>query len=186
MFPQKRPTEILPFFELASRDALKLLLTVQGATELENTAATIPNFQVILRSNQNTQSLRNLTAEHVNKLIKVPGIVISCTKIRAKATEVFVQCTKCNNTKRIPCKGPMGGVSIPTHCDGTGVPRAGPDGNPLACGRDTFVVVADNCEYVDQQTLKMQESPEVSWNSGTTIYQCRSHSCQLIAQSEIR
>jgi DNA replication licensing factor MCM5 len=29
------------------------------------------------------------------------------------------------------------------------------------CGDDPYVIMADNCEYVDQQTLKLQESPEV-------------------------
>lgn len=32
---------------------------------------TIPDFQVIFHSNQLCQSLRDLTAEHVSKLIKV-------------------------------------------------------------------------------------------------------------------
>jgi hypothetical protein len=31
----------------------------------------IPDFQVVLNSSQSPQSLRNLTAEHVNSLIKV-------------------------------------------------------------------------------------------------------------------
>ena len=29
------------------------------------------------------------------------------------------------------------------------------------CGRDSYVIIADNCEFIDQQTLKVQESPEV-------------------------
>ena len=42
----------------------------------------IPDFQIILQSGEVPQTLRNLTAEHVNQLIKVPGIVISCSKTR--------------------------------------------------------------------------------------------------------
>jgi hypothetical protein len=42
----------------------------------------IPDFQIILQSGEIPQTLRNLTAEHVNQLIKVPGIVISCSKTR--------------------------------------------------------------------------------------------------------
>ena len=48
----------------------------------------------------------------------------------------------------------MGGVSIPYKCDGGGAP-----GND--CGPNPFVIMADHCEYIDQQTLKLQESPEV-------------------------
>jgi DNA replication licensing factor MCM5 len=29
------------------------------------------------------------------------------------------------------------------------------------CGPNPYIVMADNCEYMDQQTLKLQESPEV-------------------------
>jgi DNA replicative helicase MCM subunit Mcm2 (Cdc46/Mcm family) len=36
----------------------------------------VPDFQIVLRSSQFPQSLRSLTSEHVNKLVKVPGIVI--------------------------------------------------------------------------------------------------------------
>jgi DNA replicative helicase MCM subunit Mcm2 (Cdc46/Mcm family) len=67
----------------------------------------VPDFQIILKSNQNTHSLRDLTAEHVNSLIKVPGIVISCSKARSKAVEVVIRCTKCRNTKSLSCKAAM-------------------------------------------------------------------------------
>lgn len=48
----------------------------------------------------------------------------------------------------------MGGINIPGHCDRNGAP--GED-----CGPSTYVIMADQCEYIDQQTLKLQESPEV-------------------------
>jgi DNA replication licensing factor MCM5 len=48
----------------------------------------------------------------------------------------------------------MAGAQIPKRCDRDGGP--GED-----CGPGSFVVMADICEYIDQQTLKLQESPEV-------------------------
>lgn len=66
---QRRPVEFLEKFESAAKDALKNFLTEQSV--LEASVGTIPDFQVILRSSQLSHSLRNLTAEHVNKLIKV-------------------------------------------------------------------------------------------------------------------
>lgn len=48
----------------------------------------------------------------------------------------------------------FGGVAIPGKCDRDG--RGGDE-----CGPNPFVVMGDNCEYIDQQTLKLQESPEV-------------------------
>lgn len=59
----------MTFFEAGAKDALKMSLTAENRDILNQT--TIPEFQIILRSNQNTQSLRTLTAEHVNSLIKV-------------------------------------------------------------------------------------------------------------------
>ena len=48
----------------------------------------------------------------------------------------------------------MGSVTLPLNCD-----RDGQDGDD--CGRDSFVIMTDNCEFIDQQTLKLQEAPEV-------------------------
>jgi DNA replication licensing factor MCM5 len=94
---QTRPTEILPFFEAGAKDALRVFLTQQGAEQLND--STVPDFQVILVSSEKTQSLRNLTAEHVNRLLKVPGIVISCSRLRVKANLVVVRCTVCGTLK---------------------------------------------------------------------------------------
>lgn len=47
----------------------------------------------------------------------------------------------------------MGGAQIPTTCDRDGAPGEN-------CGPSPFVILADNCEYIDQQTMKLQESPE--------------------------
>ena len=63
------PAEFLSIFESAAKEALKLFLTSQGVSAVSDKS--IPNFQIILISSQNSHSLRNLTAEHVNKLIKV-------------------------------------------------------------------------------------------------------------------
>lgn len=81
------------FFEAGAKDALKMSLTVENRDVLNQ--ATIPDFQIILKSNQNTQSLRTLTAEHANTLIKVPGIIITSSKTRPRATLVCARCTKC-------------------------------------------------------------------------------------------
>jgi DNA replication licensing factor MCM5 len=75
---------------------LKALLILENQKEVSDMRE---EFQIVLKSNQNTQSLRTLTAEHVNSLIKVPGIVISCSKTRSKAVEICAKCTKCQTVK---------------------------------------------------------------------------------------
>ena len=66
---QDKPALFMEYFEKAAKDALRTFLTDKSATEAN--VGSIPDFQVILRSAQLSQSLRNLTAEHVNKLTKV-------------------------------------------------------------------------------------------------------------------
>lgn len=85
------------FFEAGAKDALKMSLTVENRDVLSQT--TIPDFQIILRSNQNIQSIRTLTAEHANTLIKVPGIIITSSKTRPIATLICIRCTKCQCVK---------------------------------------------------------------------------------------
>lgn len=169
--PQENPAEYISIFEAGCKDALKLSLTSQGSVDAESNDANIPDFQVILKSSQNPLSLRQLTAEHVNKLIKVmkghvhnfltvyvhlsifskvPGIVIKTSEVQSKATIVAVTCSKCRSNKLIPARDPLSSVAIPNKCDGQG-----------DCPMQSFEVNVDLCEYIDQQRLKLQESPEV-------------------------
>jgi len=61
---------MLPLFEKGARDALNNLLTNQSLEAAANQNLT-DDFQVILQGAHAPQSLRSLTAEHINKLIKV-------------------------------------------------------------------------------------------------------------------
>lgn len=147
---QTRPTEIMHFFEVGAKEALKLSLTMQNEDLISQ--PNVPDFQITLKSNQSTQSIRNLTAEHINSLIKVPGIVITCSKTRSKATSISIRCTKCQTVKTLPNKNAIGAVQIPSKCEA---------GTVDDCGPYPFVIMADKCDYIDQQNLKLQESPEV-------------------------
>lgn len=68
MLSQSKPNETLPYFEAGAKDALKQSLTTQNQEQLQSNQG---DFQIILKSDQNPQSLRSLTAEHINTLIKV-------------------------------------------------------------------------------------------------------------------
>ena len=58
--------------------------------------------------------------------VQVPGIIISATRIRAKATSVAAKCKVCGALKHIPCVGPFGGAVLPMKCDRNG--QAAPEG----------------------------------------------------------
>ncbi|CAM9309910.1 unnamed protein product [Ectocarpus fasciculatus] len=148
-----RPVEYLPLFEQAAQEALKQLTTERVEGE------PLPEIQIVIKSEQMPTGLRSIAADHVNKLLKVPGIIISATRIRAKATSVAAKCKSCGCLKQLPCVGPFGGAALPMRCDKNGQQAA--DGGEEDCGQAPFVIVPDECIYVDQQTLKLQESPEV-------------------------
>lgn len=63
------PVEYHGLFEVSAKDALVMFLTRQGANNVIN--SDIPDFQIVLTSTQVPLSLRHLTADHVNKIIKV-------------------------------------------------------------------------------------------------------------------
>jgi len=99
---KNNPNEILPMFEAASMDALQTSVTEQSAeVSSDNRFRPVKEFQIVLKSDERTLSLRSLTADHVNQLIRVSGIVISCSKVRSKTTLVAIKCTKCATVKVI-------------------------------------------------------------------------------------
>jgi DNA replication licensing factor MCM5 len=72
-----------------------------------------------------------------------------------KANVLVVQCKHCHALERVPCRPGLGGALVPGRCntyDGSVQPRCPP--NP-------YVVVGERCEWVDQQTLKLQ----VGWGA---------------------
>jgi len=63
----------------------------------------IPDMQLFVKSSQVPLKLRNVNAEHVNKLIKVAGIVISASRAQSKAVQIECRCTTCGNKVSVPC-----------------------------------------------------------------------------------
>ena len=79
------------------------------------------------------------------RLVKVPGIVIQASGLRAKATRLTLQCRSCRNIiSNVPVKPGLEGASLPRKCtsDQTGRPN---------CAMDPFFVVPDKCKCVDFQ-----------------------------------
>ncbi|GLE07277.1 hypothetical protein PINS_up017407 [Pythium insidiosum] len=172
----KSPKEYLPLLEAAAKEMLAYLLVLNRsessatttdasadaypASSTGSTAASLrglPDIQVVLSSDQAPVPLRLVHAQEINKLVKVPGIIISATRVRTKCVAATLRCRHCGNAKRVAVSG-LGGIHIPRVCDRNREDDA-PTGD--ACPPDSYQVVPDRCEYVDQQTLKLQENPEV-------------------------
>jgi len=110
------------------------------------------SIQILLRGNLTPTPLRSIQSKHMNTLLRCPGIVISASRVRSRAHTIKVRCSRCMDERIIhSTTGPFGGVAIPQRCQGP---------NPQECGPTPYGVVPDESQFVDQQTLKLQEAPE--------------------------
>ncbi|PRT53633.1 DNA replication licensing factor mcm5 [Wickerhamiella sorbophila] len=150
----EEPAEILPLFEAAAKDVAK---RIAFTSEDEQQETIIPSIQVVLSSDANPLSIRDLTARHISKLVRIPGIVISASSLSSKATVVQLMCRNCRHLLRHDVSGGFSGLQLPRKCQGA--PISGADRND--CPPDPYVVVHDKSQFIDQQVLKLQESPEM-------------------------
>jgi len=135
----QRPDEELCLLESAAHDVLKN--TILQAQECNKAF----DLQIVLKSTQLTTALRFLTAEHVGRLLKVSGIIVSASKVKSKATIVEIQCTRCGNHKTINCQDTFASVVLPKRCDGD---TKGTSGEQNECGLAPYVVISDDCTQV--------------------------------------
>lgn len=85
----------------------------------------------------------------------MPGIIISAQNLQSKATSIHLMCRSCRHVKILPVSSGLTGVQLPRACDSE------PDEtrNRAKCPVDPFIIVHDKSKFVDQQTLKLQETP---------------------------
>ncbi|XP_061990739.1 DNA replication licensing factor MCM5 [Rosa rugosa] len=148
------PADYLPLFENAAGQVLANLKTKVAGSEGQLEEPVPEDVQILLTSREDTTSMRKLGAQSISKLIKISGITIAASRVKAKATYVIVMCKNCKNVQRVPCRPGLGGAIVPRTCNH--IPQPGEEPCPL----DPWVVVPDKSKYVDQQTLKLQENPE--------------------------
>lgn len=108
------------------------------------------------------QRVRDLTANTMNKLVRIPGIVISASVLSSRATKLHLQCRACRSTKTIYPPGGLGGLGngsdrgLPRVCDAPELENQKKD-----CPMDPYIIVHSKSAFVDQQTLKLQEAPDM-------------------------
>lgn len=81
---------------------------------------------------------------------KLKWIILS-TILTLKWLELSYQLSVFCNNQRLECRNSLQSVSIPNSCQST----------PSECEANPYVIIADHCEFIDQQYLKLQECPEV-------------------------
>ena len=114
-----------------------------------------PECQVTLRSEANLMAMRDLHAENISHLVRIPGIVISASMQTSRATKLQLLCRDCRATRAIPVTSGFGGFVLPRTCDAPKVDAS------IKCSMDPYVILHEKCEFVDAQTIKLQEAPDM-------------------------
>ncbi|KAJ1656983.1 minichromosome maintenance protein 5 [Dispira simplex] len=147
----EQPGDILPLFESAVRRTAHKILAPTNTESIE-----VPECQVTLKSNANLTNVRSLDSSSISKLVRIAGIVIAASSLSSKATHVHLMCRFCRGTRVLPVSGGLSGLNLPRTCFSTKL-----DTNAPKCPMDPYVIVHDKCKFVDQQTLKLQEAPDL-------------------------
>ncbi|KYK61547.1 DNA replication licensing factor mcm5 [Drechmeria coniospora] len=144
------PAEIIPLFESALKKCThRIVFPHERKVDL-------PDHQLLLHSDADDVSIRNLDSMTIARLVRVPGIVIGASVMSSKATELHIQCRNCQYQSTIPVLGGFTGVSLPRTCDRKRVPS---DPTPQ-CPMDPYFVMHEKSKFVDQQIIKLQEAPD--------------------------
>ncbi|KAJ9148301.1 DNA helicase [Pleurostoma richardsiae] len=144
------PAEIIPLFENALRKCThRILFPSEPKVDL-------PEHQLLLHSNAEDVSIRNLDSMTIARLVRVPGIVIGASVLSSKATEIHIQCRNCMHSGDVHVGSGFTGVTLPRHC---GRIRAPNDPTPQ-CPLDPYFVIHEKSKFVDQQVIKLQEAPD--------------------------
>ena len=101
--------------------------------------------------------LRDLQSNLIGKLVVVPGIITNATRAQIKATMITYKCSNCGHEKAVKTGQGYGSVQYPRECDN----KKNPGLDKQQCKLDSYHVLTDKCDYIDQQTLKLQEAPEL-------------------------
>eukprot|EP01114_Cavostelium_apophysatum_P022780 TRINITY_DN8362_c0_g1_i1.p1 TRINITY_DN8362_c0_g1~~TRINITY_DN8362_c0_g1_i1.p1 ORF type:complete len:734 (+),score=182.09 TRINITY_DN8362_c0_g1_i1:65-2266(+) len=152
------PVQLIPKVQNALAEVALSLVATENGIDLN-----IPNeIQLILESEQKTIAIRNLLSSHISKIVAVSGIVISSSRVQAKATSLALMCRNCHARVNLKCQPGFGGANLPKTCQSA-------DGSATAgevkkfrdkCPPDPYVILSDSSTYSDHQTLKLQEDPE--------------------------
>ncbi|KAK6022407.1 MCM2/3/5 family protein, partial [Ostertagia ostertagi] len=110
---------------------------------------------VCLTLDEYPSSIRRVKSAQVSQVVKISGIIVAASQVRAKATKITLQCRTCRHTISDQVLKPgLEGFQLPRTC---GAPQSG---QLQRCPIDPYHIVPDKCHCVDYQTLKLQENPE--------------------------
>lgn len=167
------PSDVVPLFEVSITQVAKRITLLSRVQQSENDLdstdlSNFPTFQLILNSKANQTLLRNLDSEHVSKIVRLSGIIISASVLSSRATYLSLMCRTCRHTMSLRINNfnsiSGGSVSLPHSCQSslatTNNDDPSDDTSRKNCGPDPYIIVHESSHFIDQQFLKLQEIPE--------------------------
>ncbi|GEQ66604.1 hypothetical protein JCM33374_g267 [Metschnikowia sp. JCM 33374] len=148
------PSDMVPLFENAISDIAKRIAYLSN----EDIPKDFPVCQLILYSNSSPVSIRKLDSDHISKIVRVSGIIISASVLSSRATQVSLLCRNCKHTMKLKVPTGFGPLSLPQKCLANH--NHDESNSQQKCPPDPYVVVHDKSTFIDQQTLKLQEAPD--------------------------
>ncbi|KAL5604116.1 hypothetical protein BROUX41_002105 [Berkeleyomyces rouxiae] len=145
-----QPEETIPVFENALKMCTHRFLFPHQAN------VDLPQHQLLVHSDVDATSLRDLKSGVIGKLVRVSGIVIGASVLSSRATVLHIQCQSCQNNETLTINGGFSGVTLPRQCSRKRKPK---DDSPR-CPLDPYFVLHEKSEFIDQQVLKLQEAPD--------------------------
>ncbi|VDK46097.1 unnamed protein product [Anisakis simplex] len=147
---RKYPSRFMPALEEAAKIVADEITQPRPEDEEE-----VHDIQVTLTLDEYPSSIRRLKSEQVSQIVKISGIVVAASQVRAKATRVSLQCRTCRHAiNNIELKPGLEGFSLPRKC------AANQSTQLQRCPLDPYFIIPDKCRCVDYQMLKLQENPE--------------------------
>eukprot|EP00029_Vermamoeba_vermiformis_P013107 TRINITY_DN802_c0_g1_i1.p1 TRINITY_DN802_c0_g1~~TRINITY_DN802_c0_g1_i1.p1 ORF type:complete len:687 (+),score=245.87 TRINITY_DN802_c0_g1_i1:36-2096(+) len=137
------PNDYINLFEEAAKEAVAHTIGQESHDEVRA-------IQVMIISDQQPTAVRSLKASHMSKIAMVSGLIVASSRVQAKATSMTVKCRKCGHQHVLHVKPGFGGADLPPFCHG----------NQNKCGQNPYQILPDQSEFIDQQILKLQETPE--------------------------
>lgn len=180
------PSDVVPLFESAITQVAKRIAILsrsgsEGSSDSNDefpddmeVIHIFPTFQLILNSGATQTSLRQLDSEHVSKIVRLSGIIISASVLTSRATYLSLMCRNCRHTTsmRINNFNSISGnnVTLPHSClsnaqsensgNSSALVGSTDDEGRKNCGPDPYLIVHESSQFIDQQFLKLQEVPE--------------------------
>lgn len=130
---KRQPTEHLQLFEEAAKEVADEITAPRPTIEEE-----VQDVQILINSKANATNIRDLKvyfsscflnvnllrncirlqSDSVSRLVKIAGIIISASGIKAKATKISIQCRTCGNViPNLPINSGFEGYAMPRKCN---------------------------------------------------------------------